>query len=137
MFTITVGDQKGAKTTTQCVVEEYVAVHHVSVAVNKSHSSLYCDEAWGTDPRFTWLHEGASIPDEVGRMSNDGRILYVSHMPLCGHFTCTVSNSLGHSSATYTAAAACVGGGKGTAVAVTCLVLLLATGGALAFLLWR
>lgn len=78
------------------------AVHHVSVMVNVSHSSLHCMEAWGTEPVFRWFHEKAVVTEAVGRVSADGTSLYLN-TALCGHFTCVVSNKLGHSSATYTA----------------------------------
>lgn len=79
------------------------AVHHPSVRVNASHSSLFCVETWGTDLKFSWLHERAAIADAVGHVSADGKTLFISSAPICGHFTCMVSNKLGHSSATYTA----------------------------------
>lgn len=82
------------------------AVHHVSVSINMSHSLLVCTEAWGTDPRFSWRHESADITKAVGKVSNNGTILIITMSPLCGHFTCIVSNKLGHSSATYTAGTA-------------------------------
>lgn len=82
------------------------AVHHVSVSINVSHSLLVCNEAWGTDPRFSWRHESADITKAVGKVSNNGTILIITISPLCGHFTCIVSNKLGHSSATYTAGTA-------------------------------
>jgi len=75
----------------------------VSVGINVSVSSLVCSEAWGTEPTFSWLHERAAVTAVVGRVSADGKTLVVSHAPLCGHFTCMVSNKLGYSSATYTA----------------------------------
>ena len=78
-------------------------VHHVSVSINVSHSLLVCGEAWGTDPRFSWLHERAAITKSVGTVSKDGTILRVAMAPICGHFTCMVSNKRSHSSATYTA----------------------------------
>lgn len=85
------------------------AVHHVSVSINVSHSSLVCGEAWGTEPRFSWLYERAAVDNTVGRVSNDGTTLHVTRTPFCGHFTCTVSNKLSYSSATYAAGA---GNGK-------------------------
>lgn len=78
-------------------------VHHVSVSINVSHSLLVCGEAWGTDPRFSWLHERAAITQNVGKVSSDGTSLLVTMTPICGHFTCMVSNKRGYSSATYTA----------------------------------
>ncbi|XP_068997692.1 uncharacterized protein [Embiotoca jacksoni] len=136
VYAVTVTDHTGAKTTAQCIVREYEAVHHVSVSINVSHSSLVCREAWGTDPSFSWLHERAAITQTVGKLSNDGTTLLVTRTPICGHFTCMVSNKLGDSSATYTAAP-CETEGRGTTAAVVCLVLLLLFGGVLAFLLWR
>lgn len=79
------------------------AVHHVSVSINVSHSSLVCGEAWGTDPHFSWLYERVAITNTVGTVSKDGTTLFVTKTPFCGHFTCMVSNKLGYSSATYTA----------------------------------
>lgn len=84
-----------------CVCAE--AVHHVSISINVSHSLLICHEAWGTDPSFIWLHERAAITQQVGKVSKDGNMLIVTTTPICGHFTCMVSNKLGYSSATYTA----------------------------------
>ncbi|KAF3692215.1 hypothetical protein EXN66_Car007891 [Channa argus] len=136
VYAVTVTDHTGVKTTAHCIVREYEAVHHVSVSVNVSHSSLVCGEAWGTDPHFNWLHEQVAITETVGRVSKDGTTLFVTMTPLCGHFTCMVSNKLGHSSATYTAAP-CETEGRGTTAAVVCLVLLLLFGGVLTFLLWR
>ncbi|XP_028280990.1 uncharacterized protein LOC114448303 [Parambassis ranga] len=136
VYAVTVTDRTGARTTAQCIVREYEEVHHVSVSINVSHSVLVCGEAWGTDPRFSWLHERAAISQNVGKVSSDGTSLLVTMTPICGHFTCMVSNKRGYSSATYTAAP-CESGGKGTTAAVVCFVLLLLFGGVLAFLLWR
>ncbi|XP_047455150.1 uncharacterized protein si:dkeyp-97a10.2 [Mugil cephalus] len=137
VYAVTVRDLTGAETTAHCIVREYEAVHHVSVSINVSHSSLVCGEAWGTDPSFSWLHERAAISQTVGKVSKDGTTLVVTMTPICGHFTCMVSNKLGYSSATYTAAP-CETEGRGTTAAVVCLVfLLLLFGGVLAFLLWR
>ncbi|XP_029360544.1 uncharacterized protein LOC115045151 isoform X2 [Echeneis naucrates] len=135
VYTVTVTDHTGAKIPAQCTVREYEAVHHVSVSINVSHSSLVCGEAWGTDPHFSWLHEKNSITKTVGKVSTDGTTLFVTMLPICGHFTCMVGNKLGYSSATYTAAP-CETEGRGTTAAVVCLILLLLFGGALAFLLW-
>ncbi|XP_071325406.1 uncharacterized protein [Trachinotus anak] len=135
VYTVTVTDHKGAKTPAQCIVREYEEVHHVSVSINVSHSSLVCGEAWGTDPRFSWLHERVAITKTIGTISKDGTTLFVTMTPICGHFTCMVSNKLGHSSATYTAAP-CETEGRGTTAAVACFILLLLFGGMLAFLLW-
>ncbi|KAG7216836.1 hypothetical protein INR49_001490 [Caranx melampygus] len=135
VYIVTVTDHTGAKTPAQCIVREYEAVHHVSVSINVSHSLLVCGESWGTDPRFNWLHERVAITQTVGRVSDDGTTLIVTMTPMCGHFTCTVSNKVSHGSATYTAAP-CVPEGRGTTAAVVCLVLLLLFGGVLAFLLW-
>ncbi|KAG7283332.1 hypothetical protein CRUP_000858, partial [Coryphaenoides rupestris] len=101
-------------------------VHHVSVGVNVSVSSLVCSEAWGTEPTFTWLHERVAVTTVVGRVSADGKTLVVSHVPLCGHFTCMVSNKLGYSSATYNAAPCEAPESKGLTVVVVCIVLLAA-----------
>ncbi|XP_051263742.1 uncharacterized protein si:dkeyp-97a10.2 [Dicentrarchus labrax] len=136
VYAVTVMDHKGAKTTAHCIVRMYEAVHHVSVSINVSHSSLVCGEAWGTDPNFSWLYERVAITKTVGTVSNDGTTLFVTKTPICGHFTCMVSNKLGYSTATYTAAP-CETEGRGTTAAVVCLVLLLLFGGVLAFLLWR
>ncbi|XP_017279196.1 uncharacterized protein si:dkeyp-97a10.2 isoform X2 [Kryptolebias marmoratus] len=136
-YSVIVTDRTGANTTARCIVREYEAVHHVSVSINVSHSSLVCGEAWGTDPSFSWLHERAVITQTVGRVSRDGTTLFVTMSPICGHFTCVVSNKLGHSSDTY-AATPCKSEGRGMTAAVVCLVLLLLLcGGVLAFLLWR
>lgn len=78
-------------------------VHHVSVSINVSHSLLVCGEAWGTEPHFSWLHERVAITKNVGQVSKDGTALLVTMVPLCGHFTCMVSNKRSYSSATYTA----------------------------------
>lgn len=137
VYAVTVTDHTGARTTAHCIVREYEPIHHVSVSINVSHSTLVCGESWGTDPTFTWLHERAAITQTVGKVSKDGTTLMVTLTPLCGHFTCLVSNKLGHSAATYTAAP-CETEGRGTTAAVVCLVLLLLFGGGLlAFLLWR
>ncbi|CAN9513864.1 unnamed protein product [Ophioblennius macclurei] len=138
VYAVTVTDHRGAKTTAHCIVREYEAVHHVSVSINASHSMLVCGEAWGTDPNFSWLHERAAITQTVGQVSKDGTTLVVSINPICGHFTCVVSNKLSYSSATYSAEP-CETAGRGTsAAAVVCLVvLLLLLVGLLAFLLWR
>ncbi|XP_013871806.1 uncharacterized protein si:dkeyp-97a10.2 [Austrofundulus limnaeus] len=136
-YSVTVTDRTGANSTARCIVREYEAVHHVSVSVNVSHSTLVCGEAWGTDPRFSWLHETAVVTQKVGRVSRDGTTLFVTMRPICGHFTCVVSNKLGHGSAAY-AATPCESEGRGMTAAVVCLVLLLLLcGGVLAFLLWR
>ncbi|KAI1894828.1 hypothetical protein AGOR_G00119770 [Albula goreensis] len=135
VYTITVSTKAGSQTSARRDVQEYVAVHHVSVAINVSHSLLSCGEAWGTDPHFSWLHESGVISEEVGRMSLDGKVLYLKATP-CGHFTCIVSNSLGHSSATYTAEP-CERQGSGATVAVVVLVILLVCAAALAFFVWR
>lgn len=136
VYAVSVTDGRGATTTAHCIVREYEAVHHVSVRMNMSHSSLICGEAWGTDPHFSWLYESVAVAKAVGKISKDGTTLFVTMTPICGHFTCMVSNKLGDSSATYTAAP-CKKEGSATAVAVACLVVLLLVGGALAYLLWR
>ncbi|XP_030012824.1 uncharacterized protein LOC115434842 [Sphaeramia orbicularis] len=137
LYSLTVTDSTGAKATVYCVVREYEPVHHVSVSINVSDSSLVCGEAWGTDPHFTWFHERAAISQSVGRVSLDGTTLFITMTPICGHFTCMVSNKLGYTSATYSAAP-CETEGRGMTAAVVCLVLLLLlVGGALVFVLWR
>lgn len=137
VYSVSVTDHTGAKATVYCVVREYEPVHHVSVSINVSHSSLVCGEAWGTDPRFSWFHERVAISQAVGRVSQDGSTLFITMAPICGHFTCIVSNKLGYTSATYTAAP-CETEGRGMTAAVVCLVLLLLlVGGALVFVLWR
>ncbi|TSK20167.1 hypothetical protein Baya_1715 [Bagarius yarrelli] len=87
VYTVTVRDQKGGQSSARCTVHEYEAVHHVSIMVNVSHSSLHCMEAWGTDPVFRWLHEKVAVTDAVGHVSADGTSLYLN-AALCGHFTC-------------------------------------------------
>ncbi|KAF5909865.1 vascular endothelial growth factor receptor 1, partial [Clarias magur] len=134
VYTVTVRDQKGDQSSAQCSVNEYVAVHHVSVMVNVSHSILHCMEAWGTEPVFRWLHEKVAVTEAVGHVSPDGTTLHLT-TALCGHFTCLVSNKLGHSSSTYTAAP-CERGGQTSAVAVVCLILLLLLAGGFSYLLW-
>lgn len=136
VYAVTLTDHTGAQTTAHCIVRMYEAVHHVSVSINVSHSLLICGEGWGTDPHFSWLYERVAITSTVGTVSKDGTTLLVTKTPFCGHFTCMVSNQLGYSSATYTAAP-CETEGRGTTAAVVCLVLLLLFGGVLAFLLWR
>ncbi|KAM9723388.1 uncharacterized protein ACNS7B_018812 [Menidia menidia] len=137
VYAVTVTDHAGANATAHCIVREYEAVHHVSVSINVSHSTLVCGEAWGTEPHFSWLYERAALPQTVGEVSKDGTTLFLTMTPVCGHFTCMVGNKLGYSSATYTAAP-CEAEGRGTTAAIVCLVLLLLLcGGALAFLLWR
>ncbi|KAI4890762.1 hypothetical protein NFI96_014115 [Prochilodus magdalenae] len=135
VYIVTVTEKSRGPVSANCSVYEYEAVHHVSVMVNVSHSILHCREAWGTDPVFSWMHEKVTVTDNVGKVSADGSTLHLS-IPLCGHFTCVVSNKLGHSSATYTGVP-CEGNTGGTAVAVVCLLLLLLVAGGLAFLLWR
>ncbi|XP_059195575.1 uncharacterized protein si:dkeyp-97a10.2 isoform X2 [Centropristis striata] len=138
VYAVTVTDHAGKNTTAHCIVRNYEPVHHVSVSINESHSSLVCGEAWGTDPHFSWLHERVAITKTVGSISKDGTTLFVTITPICGHFTCLVSNKMGDSSATYTAAP-CETEGRGTTAAVVSLLLLLLllSGGVLAFLLWR
>ncbi|XP_062841570.1 uncharacterized protein si:dkeyp-97a10.2 [Trichomycterus rosablanca] len=135
VYTITVTDQRGGQSSARRTVHEYEAVHHVSVMVNVSHDILHCTEAWGTEPVFRWLHEQEVVTEDVGRVSADGASLYLKSK-LCGHFTCVVSNKLGHSSDTYTADP-CKRQNNGTTVIVVCLVLLLLLAGGLAFLFWR
>ncbi|XP_016110359.1 uncharacterized protein [Sinocyclocheilus grahami] len=136
VYTVTVPDQSGQRLSAQRTVQEYLAVHHVSVMVNVSHSVLHCMEAWGTEPTFTWLHEQVVVTEKVGRVSADGTSLYVSGT-FCGHFTCVVSNKLGHSSATYTAEACESTNRSTTAVVVFLLLILTLAAASLAFILWR
>ncbi|XP_030638302.1 uncharacterized protein LOC115818935 [Chanos chanos] len=135
VYTITVTHTGGTKSSANCTVKEYEAIHHVSVMVNASHSSLHCIEAWGTEPKFSWLHEKVAVTEAVGYVSADGTWLFLS-TEVCGHFTCVVSNKLGHSSATYTAEP-CEGSGRSTAVAVVCLVILILLAGVLGYIVWR
>lgn len=136
VYTVTVTDHQGANTSRQCIVREYEAVHHVTISINVSHSLLVCTEAWGAEPSFSWLYEKAAITQAVGQVSNNGTILIITISPICGHFTCVVSNKLGYSSDTYTAAP-CETENRRTTAAVVCLMLLLSLGGVLGFLLWR
>ncbi|KAK2903632.1 hypothetical protein Q8A67_008345 [Cirrhinus molitorella] len=136
IYTVTVTDQTGQKQSAQRTVQEYLAVHHVSVMVNVSDSGLHCMEAWGTEPTFIWLHEKVVVTEKVGHVSADGRSLYVSGT-FCGHFTCVVSNKLGHSSATYTAEACESTNRNMTAVVVFLLLTLTLVAAALGFILWR
>ncbi|XP_077077647.1 uncharacterized protein LOC143730944 [Siphateles boraxobius] len=136
VYTVTVTDQSGHRRSAQRNVEEYLAVNHVSVMVNVSHSVLHCMEAWGTDPSFTWLYEKVVVTGKVGHVSADGTSLVVSGT-FCGHFTCVVRNKLGHSSATYTAEP-CESTNRSTSAVIVFLLLLLAlVAASLAFLLWR
>ncbi|XP_076135781.1 uncharacterized protein LOC143118636 [Alosa pseudoharengus] len=135
VYTINVTDHLGHIASAQHVVEEYLAVYHVSVMVNVSHTSLHCKEAWGTQPVFSWLHEQVKVDGSQGHVSADNSTLYIT-AHFCGKFTCVVSNKLGHSSATYTSEPCERKGNAGTVV-VVCLFLLLIGAGALLFLLWR
>ncbi|XP_061118370.1 uncharacterized protein si:dkeyp-97a10.2 [Conger conger] len=135
VYTLTVTSRAGAKSSAARTVREYEAIHHVSVGINVSHAVLQCGEAWGSEPRFSWLHEAGAVPPETGRVSPDGTRLHLAAPP-CGHYTCIVSNKLGRSSATYSAEP-CGRKGSGTAVGVAFLVILLICGGFLGFLLWR
>ncbi|XP_077432780.1 uncharacterized protein LOC144058273 isoform X2 [Vanacampus margaritifer] len=137
VYAVTVTGKAGQSSTARCIVREYEAVHHVTVSINVSHSSLVCGEAWGTEPQFSWLHERDAVTGSVGRVSADGATLVVTKLPICGHFTCVVSNKMGYSSATYTAAPCEPSGISGSTVAIVCLVVLQILAGGLAFLLWR
>ncbi|KAG9337146.1 hypothetical protein JZ751_029737 [Albula glossodonta] len=99
--TVTVAEFPGKVIDSRITVEENGAMLKVTNFDHKDRG-VYTITAWGTDPHFSWLHESGVISEEVGRMSLDGKVLYLKAAP-CGHFTCIVSNSLGHSSATYTA----------------------------------
>ncbi|XP_077455497.1 uncharacterized protein LOC144073501 [Stigmatopora argus] len=137
VYSVSVTGKGGQSSTARCIVREYEAVHHVSVSINISHSSLVCGEAWGTEPQFSWLHEQDAVTGSVGHVSPDGATLLITKVPICGHFTCVVSNKLGYSTATYTAAPCEPEGISGATVAIVCLVVLQILGGGLAFLLWR
>ncbi|XP_019724759.1 uncharacterized protein LOC109515426 isoform X1 [Hippocampus comes] len=137
VYAVSVTGKAGESRTARVIVREYEAVHHVTVSINVSHSSLVCGEAWGTEPQFSWLHERDAVTSSVGRVSPDGATLVVTKVPICGHFTCVVSNKLGYSSATYTAAPCEPSGISGSTVAIVCLVVLQVLGGGLVFLLWR
>lgn len=137
VYTVTVTDQSGQRQSAQQTVQEYLAVHHVSVMVNVSHWVLHCMEAWGTEPIFTWLHEKVIVTEKVGHVSADGTSLHVSGGSFCGHFTCVVSNKLGHSSATYTAEACESTNRSMTAIVVFLLLILMLAAASLAFILWR
>ncbi|XP_073704055.1 uncharacterized protein [Garra rufa] len=136
VYMVTVIDRTGQRRSAQRTVQEYLAVHHVSVMVNVSHSVLHCKEAWGTEPIFTWLHEKVVVTEKVGHVSADGTSLHVSGT-FCGHFTCVVSNRLGHSSAAYNAEACESTNRSTTAVIVFLLLILTLVAAALAFILWR
>ncbi|XP_028833209.1 uncharacterized protein LOC114788633 isoform X2 [Denticeps clupeoides] len=133
IYTVSVTDPTGVMTSS-LTVKEYVAVHHVSVTVNISHSSLHCKEAWGTEPVFRWLHDNKVVKESLGSVSKDGTELYLTST-LCGHFTCVVSNKLGENSDTYSAEL-CESKGKAGTTAVICLFFLICAG-TLAVLLWR
>ncbi|XP_067267849.1 uncharacterized protein si:dkeyp-97a10.2 isoform X2 [Chanodichthys erythropterus] len=135
VYTVTVTDQSGQRRSAQQTIQDYLEVHHVSVMVNVSHSVLHCMEAWGTEPSFSWLHEKVAVTEKVGHVSADGTSLIVSGT-FCGHFTCVVSNKLGHSSATYTAEP-CESTNRSTTAVVVFLLLLLLIASSLAFLMWR
>ncbi|XP_012684620.2 peroxidasin-like protein isoform X1 [Clupea harengus] len=135
VYAINVTDHVGQVASAQHVVEEYLPVHHVSVMVNVSHTSLHCMEAWGTEPVFSWLHDNAKADGSLGQLSADNSTLYVTSR-LCGQFTCVVRNKLGHCSASHNSEP-CERKGIGGTVAVVCLFLLLISAGALLFLLWR
>lgn len=136
-YIVTVTQHDGNKTSARCIVREYEAVHHVSVSINVSHSLLVCAEAWGTEPIFSWLYNRVALSQTVGEVSQDGTTLRITQNPICGRFTCRVSNKLGYATATYTAAQ-CESqeGHSGTVAAVVCLFLLLICGGLLGLLLW-
>lgn len=136
-YIVTVTHQNGNKTSARCIVREYEAVHHVSVSINVSHSLLVCAEAWGTEPIFSWLYNRVALSQTVGEVSQDGTTLHITQKPICGRFTCRVSNKLGYATATYTAGK-CESeeGHSGTVAAVVCVFLLLICGGLLGLLLW-
>lgn len=137
-YIVTVTHQNGNKTSARCIVREYEAVHHVSVSINVSHSVLVCAEAWGTEPNFSWLYNRVALTQTVGEVSRDGTTLHITQSPICGCFTCRVSNKLGYATATYTAGK-CESqeDNSGTIAAVLCVLLLLICGGLLGLLFWR
>lgn len=137
-YIVTVTHQDGNKTSARCIVREYEAVHHVSVSINVSHSLLVCAEAWGTEPNFSWLYNRVALTQTVGEVSQDGTTLHITQSPICGRFTCRVSNKLGYATATYTAATCeTQKDHSGTIAAVLCLLMLLICGGLLGLLFWR
>lgn len=136
LYTVTVTDTAGQRRTAQTTVQEYLAVHHVSVMLNVSHSVLHCMESWGTEPTYKWLHDSVQLTEKLGHVSTDGASLQVSGS-FCGRFTCVVSNRQGHSSASYTAEP-CDNSNRSTTAAIVFLLLLLTIVAAfLAFILWR
>lgn len=137
-YIVTVTPQNGNKTSARCIVREYEAVHHVSVSINVSHSMLVCTEAWGTEPNFSWFHNRVALTQTVGQVSQDGTTLRITQSPICGCFTCMVSNKLGYSTASYTAAncESQEDNNSGTIAAVVCVLLLGICGGLLGLLFW-
>lgn len=136
-YIVTVTLQNGNKTSARCIVREYEAVHHVSVSINVSHSMLVCAEAWGTEPTFSWLYNRVALTQTVGQVSRDGTVLRITQSPICGRFTCRVSNKLGYATASYTAAKCeTEENNGGTVAAVVCVFLLLICGGLMGLLLW-
>lgn len=136
-YIVTVTPQNGNKTSARCLVREYEAVHHVSVSINVSHSLLVCAEAWGTEPNFSWLYNRMALTQTVGKVSENGTTLHITQSPICGRFTCRVSNKLGYATATYTAGNCDTPeDNTGTIAAVVCVLLLLICGGLLGLLFW-
>lgn len=136
-YIVTVTLQNGNKTRARCIVREYEAVHHVSVSINVSHSVLVCAEAWGTEPNYSWQHNRLELSHTVAEVSQDGTTLQVLQSPMCGRFTCRVSNKLGYATATYIAGA-CESreDHSGAIPAVVCVLLMLFCAGLLGLLLW-
>ncbi|XP_055020163.1 uncharacterized protein si:dkeyp-97a10.2 isoform X2 [Boleophthalmus pectinirostris] len=134
-YIVTITQKNGNKTSARCIVREYEAVHHVSVSINVSHSVLVCGEAWGTEPRFSWLYNRKAVTQSVGQVSQDGTQLRITQNPICGVFTCMVQNKLGYATATYTADDCETEDHTGTIAAVLCVLLLLICGG-LALVYW-
>nr|XP_023668782.1 T-lymphocyte surface antigen Ly-9-like [Paramormyrops kingsleyae] len=134
VYTISVMNQTNVLHSASCLVREYKAVSQVSTSINTSHPSLHC-EASGTDPHFSWLHEEQTVPREMGYLSADSRMLYLSSEP-CGHFTCVVSNSIGKDSASFMAEP-CKRHRSSTPAVTISLTVLLSSVGIFTYYMWR
>ncbi|XP_048882884.1 T-lymphocyte surface antigen Ly-9 isoform X2 [Brienomyrus brachyistius] len=133
VYTISVMNQTNELHNASCLVREYT-VSQVSTSINMSHPSLHC-EALGTDLHFDWLHEEQTVPHELGYLSADNRVLYLSSGP-CGHFTCVVSNSIGKDSASFMAESCRRQGSSTLAVTISLTVLLICVG-IFTYYMWR